>query len=143
MEQRPRARAHKLYDDIAAAYGSNPKHWASADGATRAVERAALPYSLKQLSEWLSRGGMALGAPPLCTALAMSCTQCLCRRMIPCVFAHTREAAARSAAACRLPFTCTGAQTSLSQNSLFSNCSHRSCQGNQSAMASGESAVTR
>ena len=33
-------------------------------GTAHAMGRVALPYSLKQLGDWLSRGGMALGAPP-------------------------------------------------------------------------------
>ena len=89
MEERPRARAHKLYNVIAEAYGSAPKRWASADGAARAVDRVALPYSLKQLSEWLSRGGMALSAPAFCACTAVgggSAIDAFCKcRVFSCV----------------------------------------------------------
>ena len=64
--QSARARAQKLFTFIATAYGADPKRWASTNGAAHVVNRVALPYSLKQLNEWLSRGGMALGAPIIC-----------------------------------------------------------------------------
>ena len=61
--QSARAQAQELYKTIAASYGAEPERWASANGAADAVGRVAVPYSLKQLNGWLSRGGMALGAP--------------------------------------------------------------------------------
>ncbi len=79
MDQRTRERAHNLYSDIAVAYGNNPGRWASTKGAVRAVDRVALPYSLKQLSEWLSGGGLAQGAPLLqaCMEFLGLCTESL------------------------------------------------------------------
>ena len=66
-EQHARHDAAKLYGQIARGYGCSPMRWASMNGAAHALSRVALPYSNKQLSEWLSRGGMALGA--LCALL--------------------------------------------------------------------------
>ena len=47
-------------------YGDVPKRWASARGAVLAGSNLALPYCLKQVGNWLARGGMALGAPARC-----------------------------------------------------------------------------
>ena len=54
--------AHGLYNNMATAFGNDPKRWAST--APAHVLRTMVAYSLRQLSEWLSSGGMALGAPP-------------------------------------------------------------------------------
>ena len=45
--------------------GAHPERWATAERTQNilATGRLALPYCLKQLRGWLSRGGMALGAP--------------------------------------------------------------------------------
>ena len=58
--------ALELYGDIARAYARNPGRWAFTNGVPNAVGRVTVAYSLKQLSRWLSRGGMALGAPAPC-----------------------------------------------------------------------------
>ena len=65
-QQAARAHALALYENIASTYGQDPKRWASTEGTAHAVGRVALPYSLEQLSDWLARGGMALGAPAPC-----------------------------------------------------------------------------
>ena len=69
--QRTRKHALMLYDDIASRYGHHSDHWACREGMAHAVGRAALPHSLKQLSAWLARGGMALGAPHACICTAL------------------------------------------------------------------------
>lgn len=61
-EQRARVHAERLYTDIAVAYNISCERCPI--GTARAMIRVALPYSIKQLSEWLSRGGMSQGAPP-------------------------------------------------------------------------------
>ena len=53
-----------IYKDMAESYSKDPERWAFMEGTGCAVARVALPYSLKQLSIWLSCGGMALGAHP-------------------------------------------------------------------------------
>ena len=62
-----------LFEQIASAYGNDPARWASANGAQHPVVRAALPYSLKQLSDWLARGGLAQGTPPPCACMLWLC----------------------------------------------------------------------
>ena len=103
-QQHARHDAAKLYGDIARGYGCNPKGWASMNGAAHALSRVALPYSLKRLSEWLSRGGMALGAP--CVLLGDGVLiKKLFQMLAPCVFAYRVEGAAwwHLYAACGLP----------------------------------------
>ena len=62
-ERRARQNALLLYTDIAVHYGNDPQRWASLKSTMLAVGRLALPTSLKQLSGWLARGGLAQGAP--------------------------------------------------------------------------------
>ena len=94
VEQRTRAQADDLFNYIANAYGTGPKRWASRNGAARAVDRVALPYSLKQLSELLSCGGMTLGAPPLCACVATDGVlhrNAFADAWAQCVYAHTGQ----------------------------------------------------
>ena len=67
-----RVSALTLTMDLAMSHGDEPQRWASAEGTMLAVGPSALSYCLKHLSRWLSRGGMALGAPAPCP-LAMCC----------------------------------------------------------------------
>ena len=55
---------------FARAFGSDPSRWAFDSSLAHALGMA-VTYCLKQLSEWLSGGGMALGAPP-CHACMLS-----------------------------------------------------------------------
>ena len=65
--QLARAHAIALYMDLVMTYCHNPERWAAAKSTVLAAGRLALPYCLKELRGWVSRGGMALGAhPPLC-----------------------------------------------------------------------------
>ena len=68
--QTARMHALALYMDLLRSYSRCPKRWASAEGTVHAVGRWALPYCLKELRGWLSRGGMALGASPPCARAA-------------------------------------------------------------------------
>ena len=63
--------AQRLFADMAGAFIREPARWASTTGAPSAVVRVALPYSLKQLSDWLACGGLALGAPAPVAPLAI------------------------------------------------------------------------
>ena len=60
--QPARARALALVAHLTVAYARAPQRSAYAKGTLHAVGRVALTYSLGQLSDWLARGGMALGA---------------------------------------------------------------------------------
>lgn len=51
-----------MYNSMATALGNEPKRWASTASMAH-VLGMVVPYCLRQLSEWLSSGGMALGAP--------------------------------------------------------------------------------
>ena len=62
--------AHGLYNTVATGFSNDPKGWAST--APAHVLSKMVAYSLRQLSEWLSSGGMALGAPPF-HACMISC----------------------------------------------------------------------
>ena len=68
--QLARVPALALYLDMVRSYSSYPERLASTKGIVLAVGRLALPYCLKELSDWLSRGGMALGASPPCACAA-------------------------------------------------------------------------
>ena len=73
--QKARASATSLYMDLVTTYCANPERWASAKHTVLAVGRLALPYCVKQLNDWLARGGMALGAhPPLGISLIPATT---------------------------------------------------------------------
>ena len=65
--------ALSLCMDLAMTYGDDPERWASARGTVIAVSGMALPYCLKQVSNWLARGGMALGAPAPCACAVALC----------------------------------------------------------------------
>ena len=69
-ERLAREEAWLLFNHVATEFGNDPAHWALADGAPHAVVRVALPYSLRQLSDWLAHGGMAQGAPPACACMS-------------------------------------------------------------------------
>ena len=69
-EQVARATALVLYNYITIAYSRDAGRWASKEGVASAMDRTVLPYSIKQMRDWLSRGGIALGAP-LCSAHMM------------------------------------------------------------------------
>lgn len=72
-EQLARARALLLYTDIGLAYGQDAQRWASIKDVASIMARVVLPYALKQLSDWLSSGGMALGAPLPCACTETGC----------------------------------------------------------------------
>ena len=64
MLQLARPAALYLYHNMAVRFGQSSFLWMDTEGMADVLGRLALPYSLRQLSGWLSRGGMALGAPP-------------------------------------------------------------------------------
>ena len=61
--QQPRMQAMLLFMDLVTFHGDNMERWPALSSTLNVEARAALPYSLRQLSEWLARGGMAQGAP--------------------------------------------------------------------------------
>ena len=65
--------ALELFPDIGKAYACSTERWAAKAANAEMMRRVALPYSLKQLSEWLARGGVALGAAPPCACTGVYC----------------------------------------------------------------------
>ena len=53
--------AQSIYESMAFAFVKEPERWAST--APAHVLGRVVPYSLRQLSEWLASGSMARGAP--------------------------------------------------------------------------------
>ena len=86
-----REQALLLYKSVASNYGRDPKRWASREGMTHAVGRAALQCSLGQLSDWLAHGGMAAGAPHGCDCTLLCVLQTLrfANAQAPSMYAHT------------------------------------------------------
>ena len=81
--QPARRRALMLVTHLMVAYARVRPRCAYATRTLHAVIQVALPYSLGQLSNWLARGGMALGALLLVGAWCSGpCTWC---------FGDTRE----------------------------------------------------
>lgn len=81
--------ALSLYEDLVTTYSRCPKRWAFTKGTILAGGRLALPYCLRELRGWLSRGGMALVSRPPC-ACATRCPW----RAEPCLGSEFRYATA-------------------------------------------------